>query len=73
MFKIPKTAFPTVCKGDVRTPTDGRAALQVANGVATTRRQLRRSVERRICKGSTRIENTPNAFVTEVDTTTDPH
>lgn len=69
MLRRPFTIFPTKLNDESRPPTDGNVVLQVDNGVATARLQLFRTEERRNCKGSNDIENTPMLFVVVVDTT----
>lgn len=52
----------------MRTPEGGKLALQVASGVVTTSLQPVKSEERRKCKGSNKIENTPDALAVTVET-----
>lgn len=58
----------------MRPPTPGRVASQVESGVLTTKLQPVRRVERRNCRGSKTMENSPAPFVVALETTfPDPH
>ena len=59
----------TTFKVDAKRPTDGKVALHVESGVATTKRQLDNSNGKVFTRGSTTKENTPDPFVIALDTT----
>jgi hypothetical protein len=68
----PRMVFPMSCKGDLKTPRAGSLALQVERGVLTTRLQSVNSEERRNCRGSNSIENTPAPLVVVLETAFPP-
>ena len=49
---LPRTVFPTYCKGEAKLSTEGSLALQLERGVLTTRLHLLNSVWRRTCEDS---------------------
>lgn len=70
--RLPRTVFPTSCKGERKTPRAGSLALQVERGVLTTRLQSVNSEETTNCRGSNSIENTPAPLVVVLETAFPP-
>ena len=53
---LPRTMFPTYCKGEAKLSTEGRLVLQLERGVLTTRLQLLNSVWRRTWEDSRELK-----------------
>lgn len=71
--RMPRRVFPTVVKGENKSPADGGLLLRVASGVFRTKQQSLSSEETTICTGSSTIENDPDSLVTAVELTFPPH
>nr|POE49713.1 hypothetical protein CFP56_31165 [Quercus suber] len=53
---LPRTVFPTYCKGEAKLSTEGRLALQLEKGVLTTRLQLLNSVGEELVEDSRELK-----------------